>query len=363
MNAIILGQSTKITDILSHFCDSVYIVIDINANGLRYSPELDNYHVIRSDINMSYPHNIIRKARYVKRLVKDNKIDVVFSQTKYDMVAGKLASMMLKRKVVLLGTSHNSYSWLNESAVKRMSWLIKLSTDCFVALASFVYNQLVDLGVQKHKLLLMPNTIEYKVWKIKRDYEYKAPFRMVYVAVVYPGKQQLFLVDLLCELLKNYDVEIDCYGDLNASTDYVSEIDKKIKTLNIKNKFHLLGRIENSELRNLLCEYDAYICPTRMEMSPVNILEAKAAGLPVIATNVGGIPDIIKDDQDGLLFEFGNIADAVEKVTRVMRNKNYREMLGNNARKQVSELYSSKVAAIRLKSVVYGILNMNSSTL
>ena len=358
MNALVVGQSTKVADVLSHFCENVYIVIDINAPGLRYSPELDNYHVIRSDINMSRPRNIIPKARFVKNLIKSNRIDVVFSQTKYDMVACKLASILLRRKVVLLATSHNSYSWLNKSAVKKMSWLIKMSTDCFVALASFVYTQLLALGVPKNKLLLMPNTIEYCAWKKKQDYELKAPFRMVYVAVVYPGKQQLFLVDLLCELLKNYEVEIDCYGDLDVSTDYVNEINKKIHTLKLFNSFHLLGRIENSNLRNILCEYDAYICPTRMEMSPVNILEAKAAGLPVIATNVGGIPDMIKDNYDGLLFESGNIADAVEKVTHIMNNKNLREKLGNNARKQVSELYTSKDAAIRLQKIVFNSLNL-----
>lgn len=357
MNALVVGQSTKMADILSHFCDDIYIVIDVNARGLRYSPELDNYHVIKSDIDMSHPVNIISKAKSLKRLIKSNDIDIVFSQTKYDMVAAKLAYILLKRKVVLLGTSHNSYSWLNKSAVKQMSWLIHNTTDCFVALASFVYDQLVDLGIPENKLLLMPNTIEYNAWKVKKDYDSKTPFRMVYVAVVYPGKQQLFLVDLLNELLKYFDVEIDCYGDLNPFPDYVDEIENKINTLNIKDKFRLMGKIENSELRNIICEYDAYICPTKMEMSPVNILEAKAAGLPVIATNVGGIPDIINDNQDGLLFEFGNIADAVEKVTHVISDKGYREMLGNNARKQVSEMYTSKDAAIRLQNVVYDSLN------
>ena len=363
MNALVVGQSTKIADILSHFCDNVFIVIDVNARGLRYSPELDNYQVIKSDIDMSRPINIIPKARLILKLIKCHRIDIVFSQTKYDMVAGKFASMMLRRKVVLLGTSHNSYSWLNKSAVKQMSWLIKMSTDCFVALASFVYNQLYALGVPQNKLLLMPNIIEYGAWNKKQDYEFIAPFRMVYVAVVYPGKQQLFLVDLLSELLKNYEIVIDCYGDLNVSPDYVNEIVKKTHTLKINNNFHLLGRIENSNLRNVLCEYDAYICPTKMEMSPVNILEAKAAGLPVIATNVGGIPDIIKDNYDGLLFESGNIADAVEKVTRIMNKKNLREMLGNNARKQVSELYTSKDAALRLQSIVYNLMSMKGSSL
>lgn len=356
MNALVVGQSTKMADILNQFCDNVYIVIDLNARGLRYSPELEKYHIIRSDINMSHPQNIIPKAKLIRRLVKCNGIDIVFSQTKYDMVAGKIASMLLRRRVVLLGTSHNSYSWLNETAVKRMSWIIKSSTDCFVALASFVYNQLIDLGVSENKLLLMPNTIEYGAWRVKKDYECNPLFRMVYVAVVYPGKQQLFLVNLLSELLKKHDVEIDCYGDLNAYPDYVNEINKKINTLNINNRFHLLGRIENSDLREIMCEYDAYICPTKMEMSPVNVLEAKAAGLPVIASNVGGIPDMIKDEYDGLLFESGNIADAAEKVTHIIGNKSFREMLGNNARKQVSEAYTSKDAAIRLQGIVYNLI-------
>ncbi len=359
MNALVVGQSTKMADILSQFCDNVYIVIDVNASGLRYSPELEDYHVIRSSINMLYYYNIIPKARYVKRLIKEYKIDIVFSQTKYDMVAAKFASVLLGHKVVLLGTSHNSYSWINKAAVQKMSWLIKLSTDCFVALASFVYNQLIELGIPQNRLLLMPNTIEYDAWKKKEDYDCKGTFRMAYVAFVYPGKQQSFLVDLLKDLIysKGLDVEIDCYGDSEKYAEYVNHVNSKIKDYNLSEKFHLKGRVDNSTLRSLLCEYDAYICPSQMEMSPVNILEAKAAGLPIISTNVGGIPDLIKDNYDGLLFNFGDVKTASEKVSYIINNKGFRELLGNNARTSVSKEYTAKEAGVRLEQIISCIKN------
>ena len=346
MNAIILGQSTKMAEILSFFCDKVYICLDNSFKCNRHFKELDNYTILQSKNNIKTIKGVIPKTKEIRKLIKEYNISVIFSQTKYDMIAAKLASMLTRKKIILLGTSHNSYAWLNDRSVRNMSWLIRSTTDCYVALASFVYNKLKKLGVKEKNIVLLPNTIEYNMWKVKTNYSTKDTFKMVYVAYVYPGKCQHILVDIL-EKIKEYDIVIDCYGDTNNAK-YIERILQSIDKAGLKGKINLKGRIENSDLRDILCNYDAYICPSFMEMSPVNILEAQAAGLPVLASNIGGIPDMVKHNETGVLFERDNITDAAEKIKMIINDERIREKLGKAGRKFVSAVYTSKEANIKL---------------
>ena len=97
-----------------------------------------------------------------------------------------------------------------------------------------------------------------------------------------------------------------------------------------------------------------------MEMSPVNILEAQAVGLPVMASDVGGIPDVIRDGETGLLYESGNVHDAVEKLVKLIENKKLRERLGKAGREYVTSIYSPKCAGCQIREAIIRKLNKNS---
>lgn len=351
MNAIILGQSTVMAEILATFCKNVYICIDKSFSS-RHLKELEYYNILQSKNSVKTIKGVIPKAKEIKRWIKDYDLSIIFSQTKYDMLAAKLASMTTRKKVILLGTSHSSYAWVNKKNVKLMSILIRCTTDCYVALASFVYNKLREFGLKEKNLVLLPNTVEHSAWKVKTDYSVNRSFRVAYIAFVHPMKRQHLLVDI-AKRTKEHDVIFDCYGNTNLADEYAKKINKDILSAGLDGKVNLKGRIENSELRDILKDYDAYICPSYLEMSPVNILEAQAAGLPVLASNIGGIPDMVKDNETGLLFERDNVADAAEKIELLINDKRLREKLGKAGRKYVSSSYTSKEASLRIKTKIF----------
>lgn len=352
MNTLVIGRCPKTAEQFSTFCDKVIIALDKSFARERNLPELDQYIVEYCKSNISSLKGIIPKAKEIFHLIKKHNIDIVFSNTKWDMVAAKIASLFCTKKIFLFATSHNSYSWQDSRNVKYMSALIKLTTDCYVALALFVYDQLLLLGHKKDKLIWVPNTVGYETWEVKNDYSYSGPFRMIYVAYVYPGKRQDIIADVLNILKDKYDVVVDCYGDIDEC-EYVDVINKKITDMHLEGKLNLNGKIENVELRAILKDYDAYLSPSQMEMSPVNILEAQAAGLPVIAAKVGGIPDIISDGKTGLLFDVDNVQSMVQMIEQLIANKELRERLGRSGRAYVSKEYTKIQAGERLKSAIY----------
>ena len=67
--------------------------------------------------------------------------------------------------------------------------------------------------------------------------------------------------------------------------------------------------------------YDIYVCPSLMEMSPYNVLEAKSAALPIVATRLGGIPDLIINNVNGLLVDAEDVDSMVAAIERLIINQ------------------------------------------
>jgi glycosyltransferase involved in cell wall biosynthesis len=86
--------------------------------------------------------------------------------------------------------------------------------------------------------------------------------------------------------------------------------------------------------------FDAMILPSGNEGTPVSAIEALAAGRPVVATRVGGVPDVVRDGQDGFLVEPGAVDDLAERLARLARDADLRRKMGDAGRERVLPRYS-----------------------
>ncbi len=112
-----------------------------------------------------------------------------------------------------------------------------------------------------------------------------------------------------------------------------------------------IGFVSHSNLPAYLKASDIFIRPSRSEGLGNSFLEAMAAGIPVIATPVGGIPDFLKDGETGLFCEVDNTRSIAQKVEKLMKDKESREYIVKNARKMVEEKYQWKAIANKMKAV------------
>jgi glycosyltransferase involved in cell wall biosynthesis len=107
---------------------------------------------------------------------------------------------------------------------------------------------------------------------------------------------------------------------------------------------------------------DVLVLPSHSEGSPNVLLEAMAAGLPIIATDVGGIPEIVTNEREGLLVEKNNPVALARAITRVLRNENLRDHISQIARRSAS-VYSSADYCDFMLSLYRGYLDKDPQTL
>lgn len=132
------------------------------------------------------------------------------------------------------------------------------------------------------------------------------------IAELHPRKGLMYLLKA-CEILTKKDLDYKCI--IIGEGEQRKEIESFIKTHQLEKYIKLLGR--RHEIPHLLASSDVFVLPSLNEAFGLVLLEAMMAGLPIVATNNGGIPEIIEDGKNGILVppkDAQAIAGAIEKI-------------------------------------------------
>lgn len=161
-----------------------------------------------------------------------------------------------------------------------------------------------------------------------------------------PRKGVDVLIRALPQVLKEVEVKLVLAGSGNQQ-DY----QHLAQTLGISDKIRFVGRVPDDALRLLFSSCDLFVLPSRLEGLGIVILEAMAAGKPVVATNVGGIPELIESGQNGILVEANNEGKLAGAIVKVLSNKSLAQIIGENNMKKARERFSWEVAAQKTERV------------
>ena len=117
-------------------------------------------------------------------------------------------------------------------------------------------------------------------------------------------------------------------------------LEKLVSDLGVKKMVRFLGFIP--DVKKLLLGADIFLLPSRTEAFPYVILEAGITKLPIIATSVGGIPEVIHDMQNGILVHPQNPKEITEAILYLLDHKNKQKEFGSEIKKTISNFFSLK---------------------
>ncbi len=139
-------------------------------------------------------------------------------------------------------------------------------------------------------------TVLREAWRQQEGFS-DADFIFICVASIREAKNHDLLINAFAHVAGEYgsDVHLLLIGDGILR----SHIEQRVQELRLENAVHLLGI--RKDIPEALNAADVFVLPSNWEGNPLTVMEAMSAGLPVIATNVGGIPDLVVPDQSGIL--------------------------------------------------------------
>lgn len=286
------------------------------------------------------------------KLIKSYNIQVLDTQNIQSKFWGSLATSITN--IALVSTINSWYT--NEhgkfSLKGRFYTFLELLTnwglDLYITVSEKDKASLINSNVDGKKIELIYNAVELNNESISGTSEWlreKYFFSKESIICVAVGR----LVHI-----KGYDVLIDAAFIAKQKSDKLvviivgegeerSKLELQINTLNLKETVTLIGYQSHENVLSIIKSSDFFIMPSRYEGTPVALLEAAALGKPIIASNSGGIPELVKNEVHALLVPPENPKILAEAINKFYFNQKVANILGSTAKKMVQEKFSLKM--------------------
>lgn len=174
---------------------------------------------------------------------------------------------------------------------------------------------------------------------------YKEPFLLFSGAICERHKGLHILIKAMADIVSEFpSIKLKVLGTLNNRL-YKEEIDNLINDLGLGSNVEFMGQKKNEEVLQMIPESKAVVVPEQwLNPGPVISLEAMFLGKPVIASNIGGIPELIKDNLNGFLADRDKPEQFAQKIIWLLKNNVKAELMGEKAKESVKCLLEKNQA-------------------
>jgi glycosyltransferase involved in cell wall biosynthesis len=312
----------------------------------------DNGKLKREFENENIPVFVVSKKRGLAwtlpfklgNLFKEHEISLINTHNQGPWLYGVIASFLTG--IPLLHTEHTTMAYLPKKASrwKYIEWLLALFTKKITTVSKSVADYMVkEEKINNRKIKVIYNGIDPKRYAInidtalkKKDFSIKeSEFVIGNIASLSSKKDQNTLLrafSLVIQMLPNVRLLIAGDGPLRA------ELNNLTKNLGIEEKVSFLGnRMDVPELLKIL---DVFVLSSIMEGFPIVLIEAMAAGVPIVATNVDGNSESVIHNQTGFIVKPKNVTDMANAIFQILSNKEKAMQMGETGTKRVIDLFT-----------------------
>jgi len=313
-------------------------------------------------LNMSNKRDI-RGLLKLHQFFRSYKIDIVHTHLLEADIFGRFAAIWAKVPIIIT-TTHSVDGWkLNSRRYKTkcrlfLNGIADKHSDAIITVSDYVKNFLIEHeGTDPKKIHVIKNGIEIH----KNNKNSKPSF----------DKQETIVLGSVGRLFEEKGFEYLLRAFQKAQNQYLNlklliagdgplrvELEKLADDLKITSGIEFMGVVD--DIPTFLSKLDIFILSSIQEGIPLGLLEAMAAGKPVIATKVGGIPEVVDDGSDGILVPAANISELNDAILSLIQDERKRREMGRNARRKVIDAFNLDTAVKQLEDLYENLLQSQS---
>ncbi len=306
---------------------------------------------IRVEIVPPEHRGVARRFVYLYRTLRRLRPHVVHSWTALNNPYAELVGWLVGAtgRFGSLRTTLSSSIMRGKSRFHR--WLILHGCRRLVVNSRQCAGELAAAGIGGGRVLLLPNCVclnDHEPANVA-DLGIEPSHRLVgMVGNLKDVKNPLFFVDAMARILPDFpDLRVLLVGQpLASEPDLPRQIEERIDRHSFADRFVLTGF--RPDVPALLRRMDVCCLTSRAEGMPNAILEAMAAGRPVVATRVGGVPELVSDGDNGFLIEPGDDRGFAEAVSRLLRQPELARRMGRRGHELARQRHGCEDAVRRL---------------
>jgi glycosyltransferase involved in cell wall biosynthesis len=283
-------------------------------------------------------------------ILKRKKCQLIHYHDAHAVMLGALASRIAKVPLRVL-TRRVDFP-LNENLVSR--WKYQKNIDAFIAVSTGVQDVLVKGGIERRKIYVVPDGIDFTPYEenkergaLRVELNFSPDDYVVgIVAHLADHKGHKYLIEairLLKEKLPQVRLIIVGEGPLKL------ELSRQVKDFHLEDVVFFLGFRE--DIPRILASLDLFVLSSHLEGLGSSLLEAMASRLPVVATRVGGIPDVVIHQETGLLVPPKNPPALAEAILDMYTHRERARQMGQKGYEVVHRKFSAEAMASRVIDV------------
>lgn len=350
-----LSNSKNLTDILTTLNRNV------NHRTMDSIPICDaQYWNIPLKLSVDFVVQSMYKTLYARtmEIYKDFKFDLIHAHRMFPI---GYVSMLIANKMSIpfAVTAHGSDIHTNphnNPGIKKYTIKTIQESDTIIAVSENLKNQIEELAQPKNNIYTVyngvnPDEFTKTIHKLELRIQLDLPQDGVGICTVSRLVKEKGLIELILAFKSISKNHPNCWLTIIGEGPLNEEIQQLIQTENLGDQIFLAGPKPHSEVNQWLSAADIFTLPSYNEGFPVVILEAMSCGLPVVATNVGGIAELITSHQNGILIEPRNIDTLQTALTQLITNGKLRTSLAESGQQLVSQKYQWSDCTRQLKQI------------
>ncbi len=241
-----------------------------------------------------------------------------------------------------------SFEWL----AARLETLTILRTDGVVCITNYTQSAVRDLT---DKTWVLPNAVDASFFDVKREAQPES--EILCVGYISHRKNQNAFIRALDPLAERMKLKVTFLGHASSQDRYSAQFFDLIKS---RSWCRHAGFADRNTLKRRLACASLLAMPSLEENCPMVLLEAMAAGVPVVAAKVGGVPDLIKRDINGILCDPNNAESMRSAIAYAFENSNRIRAMVETAKSQARERYHPRIIAARHEEIYCEVLSKRS---
>jgi glycosyltransferase involved in cell wall biosynthesis len=281
------------------------------------------------------------------RLIKDarrRKFDIVHAYGWYPNVFA-IPPLRLAFRAATIASVRDAGAYMTPAKIRALKFACRLA-DCVLANSNAGRSWLIEQGVEEYKIEVIPNGIIVPPAAVKGPGPVRKEFGIplgtrvcACIGRAVEGKGIDFYLRAARMLAdRGRNVAFLMVGARSVDRDCQSEMEMLARQLNIEQQVIFTG--QRSDVHEILREVDIVVHPSLTEGLSNVILEAMAAGVPVVATRVGGNPELVEDGRTGFLVPVENADEIADAICRLLDQPEMARAFGNRARQRVIDEFA-----------------------
>ncbi len=292
-------------------------------------------------------HRIARCYRLIYSILRNGSFDLIHTNGYFADIIGLPIALMLHIPAITTCHGFISNNW-KYRLYNKLDHVALRFFNKIIAVSAEIKDDLIRSGISGSRILVIPNAVDmnYKegLCIINRQQQHRYlniktdDFVIGYIGRLSEEKGIKYLIEAGLLLSKSrVPLKVLIIGDGSQR----KELEDYVKEKNMNQQIIFTGF--QADIEKWLPALDVFVLPSLTEGTPMALLEAMSFGIPVVASRVGGVPNIVMNGQNGILVSAGNSKEIADSLNLLFQDISFRQKISREARNLIKTKYNSDI--------------------